>query len=211
MILTLVLLLSGIVLVSALGGIVATALHKPPMWFILMFEVVVAVTCVFGVLTGLGRFSEAPALSMMITGGIVVVAAVLSEPAVVLKLAGRGGSPVEMFGMTLVPFALARLGAGGAILLLSAITVLIRDPKRSLAYLLRAAILGAPVVLALGLAASGRGQAAIANLSQGVVFGLTVAAFFVLGGLFCASAHCLIRAFEVGIRVPAESAPGKAA
>lgn len=197
-ILRLCLLISGVCLLSAIAGAAVAAMQRPPLWFLLMFEVAVAFACFFAVLTGLGRLREGPALSMLIASGALIVGAMLGEPALPLRMLGRTGSPVTVHGVAILPFAFARLLCGVAMGALAALTILRRRPGLSFGYLLRAAALGAPVALALGAMVVPAIRAKVSGLPPLAGFFAAVLGFFVLGGFFCASAHCLIRAFEVG-------------
>lgn len=198
LILGLCFLLSLVTLLSALAGMAVTLMQSPPLWFLFGFELCVALASVFGVLVGLGKIREGPALAMLIVGGTMAVGAVLGEPAVAVRLLGRTGAPITISGVQILPFAMARLGMGVVMMGLAAVTILIRQPGRSFGYLIRAAILGVPVIGALVVVAVPAWRAALMSLSPLMGFFTVIAGFFVLGGFLAASLHCLIRAFEVG-------------
>jgi len=192
------LLVSGAVLVSAAFG-AGFALLAPVLspnghvvWVMAGFELVTAVAALFGVLLGLGRYSEAPGLSLACIAGTVVVASVLAWQ----------GSARNYLGVSLSPFLLARIAASGALALIGAACVLGRDP-RSWRWALIGAAMAAPAALvAAAMVTDGGsrllgallGTSSIQRVLVGSIGGVTIGALFAAGG------HMMIRAFELGRR-----------
>lgn len=206
--LVIVLLASGACALSALGGIALGVLGAA--WFLLAFEVIVLLAGIMGVLVGIGRFRDAPALATLCVGGCVLVAAVLSEPTFVARLLqGSAGAAQTIAGVSLLPWALARAATGAGLIAVSALIVLSRRPAQSAPFLLRGVLYGAPVfaILAALVVPSVRGS--LSGLPLSAIVAIAIAGFFVLGALFSVSVHNIIRAFEVAI--PDRSlAPGAA-
>lgn len=187
-------------------GLGATALElargarEVQLWFLVVFQLVVIGAGVFGMLTGLGRFSEAPALSMLISGGSIFTLSVLAEPALVIRLTGAPGQALVIGGVSVLPFTFAGAVLGVALMLLAGASALARGRAKSRWYLARAAATGLPVALAAGLALWPPAQKAFLAMPGVVAALVAVIGFFVLGGLLSASLHCVIRAFEVAAR-----------
>ncbi|MFM9994198.1 MAG: hypothetical protein ACKVU4_00185 [Phycisphaerales bacterium] len=184
--------LSVAVACSALAGaVLALTANVRPAWALFGFEVVIAVSCVFGVQFGRGRYRHAPGMALACVAGSVFVGSVLGYMSL---------RPPALGGVGLKPFLAARVLVAGLIAGAGAACVLSRHPK-SWRLAITGAVLGAPVMAAgaiavipalRGLAAPLTGMGPMGQLAAGV--GL----FVVLGGLLCASAHLLIRAFELG-------------
>jgi hypothetical protein len=196
--LLIVLLISAVCALTAVGGIVLGILGSA--WFLVAFEVVVLFAGAMGVLTGVGRFREAPALATLCVGGCVFVAAVLSEPTFVARLLqGSSGAAQTIAGVSLRPLALGRAGAGALLIALSALMVLSRRPALSLPFLIRSVLCGAPVVAALASMFVPPVRQALSGLPLSAIVAIAIVGFFVLGALFSVSVQNLIRAFEVAI------------
>ncbi len=190
------LLISLACLLTAPGGIVLGVIGAN--WFLVAFEAVAFFSSVFGLLTAIGRFREAPALSLFCAGGSIMVAAMLAEPALVSRvLQGGTTAPAVIAGIPIAPFAIGRILAGALLVLLSAMTVLSRRPRQSLAYLVRGIVLGAPVAALGAVVLSARLRGMLPSLPGPLSVMLGVIGFFVVGALISLSAHNLIRAFEV--------------
>ncbi|MEZ6233841.1 MAG: hypothetical protein R3B68_06590 [Phycisphaerales bacterium] len=147
-------LVGGLSLATALWGLVgvvaAAFLAGTPVWTALGFEVVVVVAGVLGVLLGLGRFREAPALGVLCVAGVFGVASILEYT----------GSSGDLAGIPLRPWMLARIAIAAILAGVAALLVLQRD-RRSWGMLVKAGVLGAvPGVAALvfALAAIGYGR-----------------------------------------------------
>ncbi len=183
---------SGGVLASALvGAVLALIANAAPAWALFGFEIVVGVSCVFGLLLGAGRYREAPGLAMACVAGTIFAGSVLGY----LSL-----SPRTLGGVGLTPFLGARVLAAGMIAASGAYCVLSRHP-RSWRLLTLGLLLGAPVLGAATVAVIPSLRAHLAPvLRMGLVgqMAVAVAAFLLLGGLLCASVDLVIRAFELG-------------
>lgn len=181
-------LLSAAVLVSAAGGGVLAVLAPRPYWAWLGFEVVVGVACVQGLLFAGGRFRDAPALALACVAGGVFLASLLGRLSVLASVSGLAKDP----------WTLGRVLAAGLVGGSAAWLVLSRNP-RSLGYLVRGVLCG---VVPAGAAAYAlgpwRGLVPVGSLHPALVWGGGLVLGIVVGGLFCASVHCLIRAFEMG-------------
>lgn len=193
--------LSAAVGLGALAGaVLALSANARPAWALFGFEVVIAVSCVFGVQFGRGRYRDAPGLALACVACSVFVGSVLGY----LSL-----QPPVLGGVVLKPFLAARVLAAALIAGAGAACVLSRHP-RSWRLAITGSLLGAPVVAAgaIGVVPSLRGLGApLAGLGPMAQLGVGVVLFVVLGALLCASAHLIIRAFELGR--PENFAPGQ--
>lgn len=196
--------LSGLVLLSTVPMLVASILLSPrPVWIMFGFELVVALSCVTGLLAAWGRFREAPAMAVLCVAGPVFVGAVLAYFGVgrALTLEGRE-EPISLDLWVIGRIAVALALAG-----IAAVLVLMRS-SRCWGYAAKAAAAGAPLVLAGGVLVMFRGPVA------GAIGGLPGLVQIALGGLaavvglvlFSAAAHFTIRAFEEG-RMEGASSP----
>lgn len=214
--------------VVTLGAVLFRA--DQPYWMVVGFEVVVLGAGVYGVLIAKGRFRDGPGMALLCVAGTLLVAGVLGY----YSTKSTPGAPAQLLlrgtAVPMKPWAL--LHVGGALLLAgaSAFEVLRRN-SRSVYYLARAAMAGVPLA-ALGIAAAllyRRSQGAkliyesaveeavmqnkpvppapVPLLPEWVTWlGGSLSAVLALV-LFCACAHCLIRAFEMG-RSSARNASG---
>lgn len=202
--LLLVLLASLLCALTAVGGIVLGVIGQA--WFVLAFEIVVLISGLMGVLVGIGKFRDAPALATLCVGGCVLVAALLSEPTFVARiLQGASGAAQTIAGVNLRPWALARAGTGGGLIVLSALMVQVRRPSQSFPFLLRGALYAAPVIASVAALAIPGLRSTLATWPLTAIVALVLVAFFVLSALVSISAQNFIRAFEVAI--PDHSSP----
>jgi hypothetical protein len=171
------------VVASALGVGVAAAVQRPPVWFLVMFEVAAVAAGVIAVLTGLGRFREAPALALACAAGVVLGAAVL----------GYAASRATFTMVDPRGLLLARAACAAVLGVCAAGMVLRRASLRPLAAGLA---LGGVCAGVVGAGWAARGQ--IGALAEGVRYPLAIIAFVVVTALLSASVHLVIRAFEVG-------------
>ncbi len=192
-------------LISLVAGVIALlGVFMLPMsdsdhrWFGVGFEAVALVACLFGIAVGIGRLRNAPALTMLTVGGILFVAAMLSERALGARLAGENLPPMEIRGFVVLPIALAQVGLGVLMGGLSALTVLSRNPSKSLPYLFRGLAFGVPVVAILGLFVVPGIRSQVMGLSKPILTVTLILGGIFLGALVSVSGHLLIRAFEVG-------------
>lgn len=176
---------SLLVLLSALTGAGAAALNSPPVWFMLGFELVIAIAAAFGVLVGLGRFGDGPALALLCVAGTIGTGSLLGY------LAGSGN-----IGVKLEPFLLAREAAGAVIAAAAAYIVLIRRPRLSVRRLV-VGLLCAGAFAAIGAVLwKFSGQLVGLGTLPGAFVGLVGAV--TLLGLLAAAVHLLVSAFETG-------------
>ncbi len=180
---SLLLLLS---VLGVLGAALFTSGTKP--WFLIGFELVTLIAAVFGLLFGLGRLREGPAIGLTCIAGSVLTTALL----------GYIGAGKQVAGFSLLPVMGGRAVLAGVLLLIAAVAVLSRQPSRSWPDALRGVIL--LIVCLAGTAGlwflipAARGLGVPVPLK--VVVGLVLA--LVLLGVFAAGVHKVIRAFEHG-------------
>lgn len=190
---TLTLVLGCVTVLSALGGIGLALSQRPtPAWFLLMFEGPVALAGVFAILLARGsRFggTSGPAMTLLCIAGCVGAGSVM----------GYIGTGHEAAGIRLTKALLARLVLAGGFGSLAALCVLLRRPARSLPLLFKGVALGLPLPIVALLVSRGIGVAQFNALPEFVQIVAYLLGAVVLGGLFCASVHVVIRAFQIGI------------
>ena len=195
----------GTLAVSALLAIGAIALvglgaaASPPVWFVVGFEAVVLITAVFGILFGLGRFPQAPAMTLALLAGAVGLCSVLGYLSTSVTGHTVGPLPLKpVVGLRLALAALLGLGAVVATLGLSP-----RLWRRALVGVALAAIptaLGAVVLVGPGRPLIG----AIGSLGVAVTAAAATVAFLAWVGLVSAGAHLVITTFERALPAPWE-------
>ncbi len=185
--LLLALVLSALVLLSAVAGATISLLNQPkPAWFALAFELTIIVAAAMGCLVGLGRFRQGPALALLCVAGSVAVGSLL----------GYVGDGRRLLGLNMMPSLAARELAAGLLLASAAWLVLARDPTRTLPPLVKGLALGV-----LALAAAGglwAARAGLASIPDAVKLFLIVVLFLVFTVLVSISAHLVILAFQRG-------------
>lgn len=192
-----ILLVSGAVALSALGGLVAASLQSPAILFMAALEACVLVCAVFGLLIGRGRFIEGRALALLCVGAGIAVAT---------ELGTRGAFERSIAGVSLWPLIFARFGVGAAFMVLAALEVLMRRPRESWRRLGIGCALALPVLIAgaaLTRPAVKDALGSIGGLGQLV---LSLAGFALICGLLAASGHYLVTAFAVGVEAGEQSA-----
>lgn len=202
-------LVAAVVALSAVGGIVLGAMGRQ--WFLIAFDSVVLLSCGFAALLAVGKFRDAPALTTLIAAAATFTGAVLVEPSVATRFiqGGGGTTGTVIAGVPLIPLALARLVAALALGGLAVLIALSRRPKESAAYLLRAALLAAPLALVAGAVMVPGVRSWAMNLPSAAQTLVVILGFFVLGALFSVSVHNLIRAFEVALPENDPREPGR--
>lgn len=179
-------MIGGFVALSAAGVIVIALVASPREWWMVLSEPVVLVSGLMAVGLGLGRFREAPGLTLLCVAGGVALGTAM----------GFQGSGRSVAGVSLVPWLGARLAAAATLGALGAIAVLARAPERSLR----------PLVLGLGCGVGalsmlvgwqqgliGRGLGGLAPGAQ-LAAGMSLAVLW--GGLLAACVHALVAAFK---------------
>ncbi|MEC9372729.1 MAG: hypothetical protein VYC34_02760, partial [Planctomycetota bacterium] len=170
-------------------------------WLALGFEVLILLAAVFGFLVGLGKFRASHAMALACVAGTIFVAGFMSFFAAGQN-EGGGGLAGRLRSDT---FTLGRIGLSLLFAALAGLVLISRKPGVSFSYLWRAAALGALPLAAMVALVLPSTRAAILDLPPVALAAAIFAGFFVLGGLASASAHCAIRAFEVGRVDPAVS------
>lgn len=183
---TLLMSLSVIVLLSAIGtGILAAAQAKPA-WFLLIFEVVIFAAGVTGVQFARARGVESPAT------GLAIIAAAVG----VGSLLGFFGSGQAVAGYSMKWWFVARLMLAGAYAAMAAGVIIARNPKFALSALARSVLLGIPVPLVLGALYIALGSSQWTTLPGIVKLGVVVGVGALALCFFAASAHYAIKAFS---------------
>jgi hypothetical protein len=177
-------------MVSALGGCVeALFLQEKVAWSLLGFELVILVAGTIGVLLGLGRFRQGPALALVCVAGTVLVGTGLGRLSV---LANPRAVLVD-------PWFVTRFLAATALVALATLCVFSRSPGKSWRSFIWSVVLGVPVLVMLGVLWKGRGLLApLDSAPEAVRVAVALLGFLLMIGLVSASVHMLIRAFEFG-------------
>lgn len=179
--------------IAAVSGVVFGVIAAGQgQYFMLASQALVLVAGVFGVLSGLGRFGSGPALAAACVGGSILTGVVVGglETNVLPSLRGGGVFRYAVLGQA------ALAAAFGAI---AGLMILSRTPAKSVRLILTAGVVGAPVVL-LAAAARLGWVARFESMVPPVVFQVvTLISGLVLIVLISISAHCVIRAFEIGV------------
>lgn len=184
----LVSLLSTGVGLSALVGLGLMLRTPKPSWFFVEFEVVIVAAAIFGVFLGMGRFREAPALTLVCIAGAIGFGSLL----------GYLGAAKALLGVSLTPWLYARVGASVALAAVAGLNVLARHPGRSLPALSRGVIFGTVFV---GVVAGGwvaSKQLASANAPGAVKLIAFLLVSSIALGLIAAAVHYLVKAFAAG-------------
>lgn len=194
-------LLAGFVALSALVVAALAVLQRPAAaWFLALFEVVVFVAAVFGVLLARGRFRDGPAMALLCVCGTIGVGSVMGY------LTTR-----QLMGTSLEMFVLARVGAAGLFGAAAAAEVLLRDPRKSMPMLFKGIMAGIPVLIIAAVVSRSSVLASISAMHPLTQLAVWVGGFVVVTVLGCASVHWLIRAFAVGVEKLEQSpTPGSA-
>ena len=177
---------SAVLGLSALGGGVLAVSGSQPLWFFLAFEIIVLVAAVFGVVVGRGRFSDAPALSLLCVAGSVAAATLFGFL--------RARDTITVVDMQTV--LLARWAACGVLGCIAGWTVLARRPAKSLPLLARGMVLAA--IFFASLAAMWWFRASLKSFSGGVQTLIAGVGGIWLLATVAPATHYIIRAFEQG-------------
>lgn len=199
-----ILVLSGVVTLSALATLAACMIATSTPWFLLGFEMVVLVASAFGVLLGLGRVSEALPLAALCVAGGIGAASFLGYLGAGKSLVGVGAGSIPLFWWAVFRVISSVLIAccGGAIMIA-------RKPAIAIGHLVKGVLCGvACVVLAVALW-SVKGRLTAWNLPDVVMAMGGLVVLTILLGLLAASVHLCVRAFEVCANSEPELEPTK--
>jgi hypothetical protein len=158
----------------------------------------VLIAGIFGVMLSRGsRFAGAtgPAITLLCIAGVVGVGSLL----------GWVGTGREAAGVKLTGALAFRAALAAAIAALAGAHVLSRRPKESLSLLIKGVLFGLPVLAVGAMAYTGVLSRAFKDAGELVLVVGGVVGAVIVGGLICASAHFLIRAFQVGVEEPPAS------
>ena len=197
-------LCAALMLTAGVGVFAAWSLPNSPGWAMIGFEIVLLLGGAVGVLFGLGKFREAPGLSLACVTGVGFVGSVLGY-------LGVGGA-LGTFSLREPLFA--RLAAAGMLGLLATIVPLRADLK-SWRMLVIGGVLGSAGVGAVGgaVAAYSRGLPPFVKLAGPAevarVTGLMIAALLAVV-LMSVGMHLVIQAFERRRREPQPPLPDAA-
>ncbi|MFG0284066.1 MAG: hypothetical protein ACF8R7_06550 [Phycisphaerales bacterium JB039] len=191
--------ISGLLALSALALAGFGAAANPPVWFVVGFEGVVLVTAAFGVLFGLGRFPQAPAMTLALLAGSVGLCSLLGYLST--GVAGHMAGPVPLKPVVGARLALAALLAAGA-----AVAALGTSPGLWRRALVGVALAAIPTALAaVVLVGPGRPLVgAITSLGVTVAVAAAAVAFLTWVGLVSAGTHLVITSFERALPAPWE-------
>lgn len=170
-------LISGVVLTSALALIVISLIVPNRPWFLLGFELVTAFAAVFGVLAARKKFVD----------GFTFTVAAVAIAVGVAALLGYLGAGKAVNGVSLYPLLWGRAAAAVVLGLLAGLTLVARDPKRSMPAVAKTVIFGALFGGVVAVMYLGRGRfgslgwdptvkAFVVILVSGVALGLLAAA-----------------------------------
>ncbi|MBA4028504.1 MAG: hypothetical protein C0475_05125 [Planctomyces sp.] len=174
------------VALSAAVVIVVALVASPREWWMVLSEPVVLVAGLVAVWLALGRFREAPGLTLACVAGGVALGSAM----------GFQGSGRSVGEVSLVPWLTARMAAALTLGVLGALAVLARAPERSLRPLvvgLASGVGALSMLVGWQQGVVGRGLGGLppgAQLAAGM--GLAV----VFGGLLATSVHALVVAFK---------------
>ncbi len=198
-----VLVVSALVAASALWGVWDAVGREPQVWALLGFEIVTFVAGVLGVLVGLGRFREAPALSVFAVAGTVFASAMLGRFSAIVTRSADAGSGVQAVRQMLKdPMFDGRMLAVGAFGVLALCLAFGRD-RRSWRTLASGIVLAGMVLASLAWA-MGAGRAwLLAPVETAVDVARVIGSL--LGGLVvvvlaAVAVHLVVRSFE--LRLP---------
>jgi len=161
--------------------------------FIAAFAAVGALGCVFGMLIGFGRFRDGPSIALFCT------ALTLCAAGAAYFIVGRG-SGYRLPAVGLRNGAAMFMLLGAAHIGLAGLILLARNPRRSVPLFIKGVVFGIPVLAAAGAALAFPVQSFLGGLHPLVATAVVIVGFFAIVAFIAASAHCLIRAFEIGVQ-----------
>jgi hypothetical protein len=192
------LLVSAAVGVSSLLLLAAGLAAAKAAWALLGFEAITLVAACLGMLFGLGRFRDAPAIALACVAGTVLAASFLGWMSVTASV----GQARSVAGIPLTPVLAARVLCAWVLGLAAAYCVLAREPRSWKPAAIGVA-LALPIV-AVAAAFGNPGTRAMVKTVLGHPIGAVIA-FVLLGGLLAASTHLIVGAFALGSPEPTDS------
>jgi len=199
----------GLSVIAGLAAVgFAVVAFRGEHYFMLASQAIALVAAAFGVAAARGRFSDGPALAPACVAGALLAGAVVSGLETrVFSIDGE----FRGYATTGEEAAVATLAGLAALFgVLAGLIILARTPVRSGKLLLVGALFGAPVVAlaaAWKLGYVARAQEAMPAVAfQVAVLGVSI----VVIALVSVAAHCVIRAFEVGVDAADPAAAGGA-
>ena len=189
---------------SAAAMVAASALNAPqPAWFLMMFELVILLACVWG-----ARAALRPG-----DGGIMATTLVCVSLCVLVgSVLGYVSVNGKVWGVGLKPHLYARLGAAGLMALASSLETLRHDWPRSVKRVALGLVLALPALIVAGALYKGVGVARLAALPPFVRVGGACLGFVAWCGLLAAGVHAIFRGFEdslAAVRRFRTDAPGE--
>ena len=184
--------LSAVTLVSALGVGGWSLTGSPPAWFLFAFECVVAIAAVFGIFIGLDYYKHGRAIGTLTIAGAVLASSVFESFSVNHAFEGQ----------SLKPLLLARFVLCIGLVLCAGWLAIRHHAASSLRMLLRSAILVLPVGVVGGVLYTLNNTGTLASIPVSIRFMIVALAGLVLLVFFAASVHMAIKAFS-------PSAPGR--
>jgi hypothetical protein len=163
-----------------------------------LFELVVILAGTFVALVSIGRFREGAGLALASCALAIGGGAVLSDPGLVSRYFSTRMDPLVLDGIDVRWIMAVRVGCAVVISIGAAVRVWSRRPRESAWFLVRAMVLGVPLLVILAAAASPAIRSWAQGLPTMVRAAGVVIGFFVGLGLASAAGHCLIRSLEMG-------------
>jgi hypothetical protein len=165
---------------------------------ITLFELVAVMAGVFAALVALGRFRVGAGLALASCALAIGGGAVLTEPSLLDFVFSTRLDPVVLNGVSVRWFMVGRVGAAVLLAIGAGVTIWSRRPRESAWFLVRATLLGIPLVAMLAVLAVPSIRASALSLPALVrVIGVVIG-FFVGLGLASAAGHCFLRSLEMG-------------
>ncbi|MGQ0627665.1 MAG: hypothetical protein ACT4PL_06135 [Phycisphaerales bacterium] len=180
-------LLSTVAGLSAVAFALGAAFTRPaPVWSMIGFELVAMLAGWFAFRASWREQAEGRALTLLCAAGCTAVGAYLGS------LAAAG----QVMEIGLKPFVLGRIGLGAGLAALAAVEVLRHEPGPAFRRLLLAALLLAPAAVLGFCVYRGVGLGWFAAMTAPSRIATMIGGGVVVGGLFCAGVHLIIRAFQ---------------
>lgn len=194
-------LISLVAIVAAVAGSAATG--QAGAWLTFAFQLTIVVAGALGVLVGIGKLKDAPAMGALCVAGTFFVAGFLGYYGAGGSIAFRAllGGDFGAFNEGELPtwVLLVELGAAGLTGAIAGLLAMGRAPREAWKQLILGIVLGAPVVIG-GAAAYKMGLIGrITSLNMIVSTVIIVVLFALVVGLLSASGNAIIKAFSAGL------------